>query len=184
MLILNVTGEELYDEKQERFIPAHPPVQLKLEHSLISISEWEAKYQKCFLDEKAVRSFEESIYYIKCMTLNKNVDPIVYNYITQKEIDVVNAYIASRRSATWFNEQQGKGRGPSREKITSELIYYWMISNQIPFECQKWHLNRLLTLIRVCTVKNAPAKKMSKNDIMARNRAMNAKRRAAMHSRG
>ena len=116
------------------------------------------------------------------MTLTKNVDPSVYSKLTRKNIEDVNKYIEAPMTATTFYERKG-GRG-GQERITSELIYYWMIALNIPFECEKWHLNRLLTLIRVCNVKNQPAKKMSKREIMSRNAALNASRRQQLNTKG
>ena len=117
------------------------------------------------------------------MTINKGVDPILYSAIPQSELDKVNAYLEDPMTATWFNERQ-KG-SPNREIITNEIIYYWMVSLQIPFDpCEKWHLNRLLTLIRVCNLKNTPAKKMSKRELMSQNQAINAARKQRLNTHG
>lgn len=181
MLELKIGGEELYDETEERFIEA-PSYILKLEHSLLSISKWESKWQKAFLDKSKPRSYEETIDYVRCMTLNKNVDSNVYKHLKRYDLAKINDYIDNKMTATWFAKQnQGP---PSREIITSELIYYWMISNNIPFECEKWHLNRLLTLIRVCEIKQSPQKKMSQRELAARNHALNKSRRAKHHTKG
>lgn len=181
MLELNIGGTEYFDEIDNVF-RSDPPTTLLLEHSLVSISKWESKWKKTFLDDKAKRPIEESIDYIRCMTINKNVDPSVYDRIRQIDILKVEEYINDPMTATWFSQ---KNRGaPSRKKVTSELIYYWMIANGIPFECEKWHLNRLLTLIRVCESEQGNQKKMSRRDIMAQNNALNASRRAKHHSRG
>ena len=116
------------------------------------------------------------------MTITQNVDPEVYNCLRNSDIDKVNSYIQAPMTATTFMEDKsGKG---NREIITSELIYYWMIALNIPFECQKWHLNRLLTLIRVCNIKNTPPKKRSKRDIMNQNAALNAARRRKFNTSG
>lgn len=179
MLVITIGGVEFYDEERKKFI-TNPSVTLKLEHSLISISMWEAKWKKPFLNtshKQKPRTYEETLDYIRCMTINKNVDPTVYDRLTRFDLQKIEDYIGDKMTATWFPKQNGKG-SPNGEIITSELIYYWMIANNIPFECQTWHLNRLLTLIRVCEVKQAPAKKMSKRDIYAQNRALNAKRKA------
>lgn len=180
MLKIKVGGEEFYDEIKERFISNKSYI-LELEHSLLSISKWESKWQKAFLDKKKPRTIEETIDYIRCMTIN-DVDQEAYNHITSNDLLTIEEYINNKMTATWFsNQRQG---APSREIITSELIYYWMISNNIPFDCEKWHLNRLLTLIRVCEIKQTPQKKMSQRDLASRNHALNKSRRAKHHSRG
>ena len=120
--------------------------------------------------------------YIKCMTITQNVDPDVYNHLTAKNIEDINNYIYAPMTATTFSDD--KNGKSNREIITSELVYYWMVALQIPFECQKWHLNRLLTLIRICNVKNQPPKKMSKRDVMSRNAALNAARRKQLNTSG
>ena len=174
-----ITQEGWDEEKQEFVAPIYQT--LILEHSLISISKWESTWCKSFLS-KEPKTNEETIDYIKCMTLTKNVDPSVYSKLTRKNIEDVNKYIEAPMTATTFYERKG-GRG-GQERITSELIYYWMIALNTPFECEKWHLNRLLTLIRVCNVKNQPAKKMSKREIMSRNAALNASRRQQLNTKG
>lgn len=173
-------GPETWDEEKNEFI--QPKVQiLQLEHSLVSISKWESKWCRPFLSDKGM-NYEESIDYIKCMTLTPNVNPEVYNYLTNENIELVKDYIGAPMTATTITEEKNKkGRG---ETVTSELIYYWMVALQIPFECQKWHLNRLMTLIKVCNIKNQPPKKRSKRDIMSRNAALNAARRKQLNSRG
>lgn len=174
-------SSEGWDEEKQEFV--EPKVQiLQLEHSLVSLSKWESKWCKPFLSKNA-HTNEETMDYIKCMTVSQNVDPEVYNHLTQANIKEINEYIGAPMTATSFSEdKRSKGR---QEIVTSELIYYWMISLNIPFDpCQKWHLNRLLTLIRVCNIKNAPPKKMSKRDIMSRNAALNAARRKQFNSKG
>lgn len=173
MLRIVIPGREIYDESKMEFSTIKE-TKLDLEHSLISISKWESKWKKPFLDKKP-KTFEESIDYIRCMTLNSNVDPKVYYGITQEIFDKVTQYIDDPMTATWFNDK-GKQNPKNNQVVTSELIYYWLIAYDIPFECQKWHLNRLLTLVRVCDVKNAPSKKMKKADLLARNRNLNAER--------
>lgn len=171
---------EGWDEAKQEFVDAKTQT-LQLEHSLVSLSKWESKWQKPFYSKKEM-SEEETLDYIKCMTLTKNVDPDVYNHMTRENVADVMNYIGNPMTATTFGKED---KGPNnREVITSELIYYWMIASNIPFECQKWHLNRLITLIRVCGVKNTPPKKRSKRDIMSRNAALNASRRKQMNTRG
>ena len=180
MLQLTISETELWDEIHEEFITIKAQT-ISLEHSLVSISKWESKWCKPFLS-KEQKTPEETIDYIKCMTLTQNVDPRVYEFLSRENIEKINAYIESPMTATTFpNDKQQK---PNREIITAEIIYYWMISFNIPLECQKWHLNRLLTLIRVMDVKNRPAKNMGKREIMSRNAALNAARRKQFNTKG
>ena len=180
MLTIKVSGKEQWNERTEEFISGKDQV-LTLEHSLVSLSKWESKWNKPFLSKKE-KTYEETVDYIRCMTLTQNVDPIVYVCLSPENIKEVNNYISLPMTATTFYEEQnGK---TSRETVTAELIYYWMISLNIPFECQKWHLNRLLTLIRVCSIKNQPSKKMSRREILNRNAALNAARRKQLNSTG
>lgn len=181
MLQITIPASELWDEKNNQFIQLKPTT-LSLEHSLVSLSKWESKWCKPFLS-KDEKSTEEILDYIKCMTLTQNVDPVAYKCLTSDNVEQIRAYIDNPHSATTINEDPSSGP-KSREIVTSELIYYWMIALQIPFECQKWHLNRLLTLIKVCNIKNQPPKKMSLRQLMSRNAALNAARRQRLNSRG
>ena len=180
MLRITIPAVEQWDEAKQEFISTKEQT-LSLEHSLVSLSKWESKWCKAFLT-KQEKTFEETLDYIKFMTLTQNVDPEVYKYLTNGHIDEVNRYIEAPMTATYFSED--KNGKTSREQITAELIYYWMISLNIPFECQKWHLNRLLTLIKVCNIKNTPPKKRSKKEIMSRNAALNAARRKQLNTKG
>lgn len=155
-------------------------VTLHLEHSLVSLSKWESKFHKPFISKKEEMTLEENIYYVKCMTLDKNIDPEVYNRLTADNLREILDYTKDPMTATTFRK---KDSSPNREPTTSELIYYWMIANNIPVEFEKWHLNRLLALIRVCSIKNSPPKKMSKKELMERNAALNAKRWAEYEKR-
>ena len=179
-----VPDMEMWDERSEMFIkvPGIKEQTLQLEHSLVSLSKWESKWCKSFLS-KEDKSAEETLDYVKCMTITQNVNPEVYNHLTQDNIKQVNDYISAPMTATYFSDDRSSKAG--REVVTAELIYYWMIALQIPFDpCQKWHLNRLLTLIRVCNIKNSPPKKMSKRDIMSRNARLNAARKQQLNTRG
>ena len=178
-LVIPLGPEIFVDEKQERDPPDTKTIQL--EHSLISLSKWESKWCKPFLT-KEPKTLEETIDYIKCMTITPNVSDEVYSHLTSDNVMQVNKYIDHPMTATTFPKSK-KGVG-SKEIITSEIIYYWMITLNIPSEYQKWHLNRLLTLIQVCNVKNEPAKKMSKSEILSRNRALNAARKQKLNTRG
>lgn len=180
MLKITIPARELYDEVNNRFFKTKEQT-LCLEHSLVSISKWESTWCKPFIS-KGKKTAVETIDYIKCMTLTQNVDPIVYYAITDDIIEQVNAYIDAPMTATRFSNE-GRGR-PNREVITSEIIYYWMITLGIPEKYDKWHLNRLLTLIRVCNNKNQPPKKKSAQELMNEYAALNAARRKKYNSKG
>lgn len=181
MLRITIPASELWDEKKEEFITVAKEQTLQLEHSLVSLSKWESNWHKPFLT-KEDKTYEETVDYIRCMTITQNVNPEVYNRLTNSNITAINKYIEDSMTATVFrNDNQ---RGGSREQVTSELIYYWMITLNIPMECQKWHLNRLLTLIRVCNIKNAPPKKRSKSETINEWAALNAARKQKMNSTG
>lgn len=180
MLHITIPATEQWDEINERFINTKEQ-NLSLEHSLVSLSKWESKWQKPFFS-KQEKTQEEIIDYIRCMTITQNVSPEVYNCLSRDNLKQINDYIDAPMTATWFSEDKNKiGKNKS---ITSEIIYYWMIAFNIPFECQKWHLNRLMTLIRVCDVKNQPPKRRSQKEIMSRNAALNAARRKRLNSKG
>lgn len=180
MLQLNVIIEpEKWDESTGEFIPQKERT-IQLEHSLVSLSKWESKWCKPFLHSE--KSNEEILDYIKCMTLTQNVPPDLYDKLSSKNIKAIDDYINAPMTATTFSDDSNSKK--NKEIVTSELVYYWMVAYNIPFECQKWHLNRLITLIRVCGVKNSPPKKMSKGEIMRRNAELNAKRRAKLNSKG
>lgn len=182
MLELLIPATEWYDEKKNEFITILPKDQhLRLEHSLVSLSKWESKWCKPFLSLEP-KTLEESVDYIRCMTITQNVDPKAYSCVNNSHIAKVNEYIEAPMTATTFWQ---KSNGGPKEVVTSELIYYWMIALNIPFECQKWHLNRLLTLINVCNIKNSPdSNKMSNREIYERNRALNEARKKQYHTKG
>ena len=180
MLRITIPATEMFDDSTQEFIVTKEQT-LQLEHSLISLSKWEAKWNKVFLS-KEEKTIEETIDYIRCMTLTQNVDPNVYRCLTEENFREINAYIEAPMTATYFSNEERGGR--LKEQVTSELIYYWMIALNIPVEFQKWHLNRLLTLIRVCNIKNQPPKKMSRREIANRNAALNEARRKQLNSRG
>lgn len=181
MFTLVIPDAELFDEVNSEFVTVKGGT-IQLEHSLVSISKWESKWNKAFLG-KEQKTPEEIMDYIKCMTITKNVSDKIYRNITQVQIEEIVHYIEAPMTATWFSDDKNQSQR-NTETVTSELIYYWMISLQIPVEFQRWHLNRLLTLIRVCNVKNTPPKKMSQKEIMNRNRSLNEARKASMHTRG
>lgn len=179
MLTITVPGREMFNEKTGEFFNTKDQV-LQLEHSLVSLSKWESKWNKAFLT-KEQKTPEQVLDYIKCMTITQNVNPDIYNGLTDDNIEAINKYIEAPMTATTFYDKGGK---KNNEVVTSELIYYWMIALNVPMECQRWHLNRLLTLIRVCNIKNTPPKKMNKRELMSRNAALNAARRSKLNTRG
>ena len=186
MLTISIPSRELYDEAHNEFVYIKGQT-LQLEHSLVSLSKWESKWHKPFLSKKDL-SREELIDYIRCMTMTQNVDPNTYLGLTAQNITDVEKYIEDPMSATTITHYK-QPTTKSREIITSELIYYWMITLGIPFECRKWHLNRLLILIEVCSIKNQQASgkgagKMSRKETIAWNTAQNQARRAKYGTKG
>lgn len=179
MLKLIVTLAEEFDETDHRFLPAETH-ELHLEHSLVSVSKWESKWEIPFLGSNE-KTNEQMLWYIQAMS-SAEIPPEVFSKISPGNISDIQSYISAKMTATWFREE--KAAAMSRETVTAELIYYWMIGLGIPFECQHWHLNKLLTLIRVCNEKNKPPKKRSRADIAAERRALNEKRLKEMQTKG
>lgn len=180
MLQITIPAREMWDERNNEFVYTNEQT-LQLEHSLISLSKWESKWNKPFLSKES-KTYEETLDYVKCMTLTQKVIPEIYANLTDENMRDIQRYIEAPMTATTFSEE--KNTKGNREIVTSELIYYWMIALGIPLECEKWHLNRLLTLVRVCNIKNSPPKKMGKNAIMSRNASLNAARRKRLNSKG
>jgi hypothetical protein len=180
MLKIIVLGTEYFDEETETFETVGD-IELELEHSLISLSKWESKYQVPFLTQNN-KTAEEVYFYIEAMILTPNFPRGIAQKFSQQNIEEVNNYIESKESATTFGKMpERRGRG---EIITSELIYYWMVAFTIPFECEYWHLNRLFALIRICNIKNEKPKKMSRTELVTRNRELNEQRKAQFNTRG
>jgi hypothetical protein len=179
MLQIVVPETEQWDAANRRFIYTKKQT-LSLEHSLVSLSKWESRWNIPFLS-KDPKTDEQTIDYIRCMTLTQNVDPDVYHNLSDENILQVKQYIDLPMTATVIKKEKHSG---SNSFVTAEIIYYWMVAFNIPFECQKWHLNRLLTLIEVCDQKSKPAKKMGKNAIFKQNVAINAARRKQFNSKG
>lgn len=180
MLTIVVPGPEMFDEAEDAFV-TRDDFTLELEHSLVSLSKWEQKYEKPFLDISE-KTTEEVLDYVKMMCLTPEVPEEIFQKLSDANILSINGYLDAKMTATWFSDQPGAPQ--SKDIITSELIYYWMISFQIPFECEYWHLNRLFTLIRVCNVKSAKPKKMSRAEIAQRQRDLNTQRKKQFGTKG
>lgn len=181
MLTIYVPLEEAIDEETNKFV-ALSSYRLDLEHSLVSLSKWESKFEKPFLG-KEQKANEELLWYVKAMTLTPNVPPEIFQKLSKENVDEIEKYIHAKMTATWFAKTNDP---PSHEIITAELIYYWMIAHNIDWQAQHWHLNKLLTLIKVCNLKNAPPNKnkMSKAELARRQRELNTQRRAQMGTSG
>lgn len=172
MLKIVVPSATLFDERTEELIEIGQ-CELQLEHSLVSISKWEAKFHKTFLKQFNDKTQDELVYYIKCMTLNKNVDPNVYSCLTYDNYVAIRDYMENPMSATVVPKNEKASGKSVSEPLTSELIYYYMIKLQIPVEFQKWHINRLLKLIDLCGYKDEKPNKMSQKDLYKRNSDIN-----------
>ena len=179
MLKIIIPATESWNAKDEIFVYTKE-TSLNLEHSLISLSKWESKWKIPFLSTKNF-SIEQTLDYVRFMTLNKDVPPFIYKNLGKTNMQLINNYIEDEMTATTFNNFQDI---KNREVITSEIIYYWMIALNVPMECEKWHLNRLLTLINVCNIKTQKPKKMSKNEIAKRNHYLNEARKQSLNTRG
>jgi hypothetical protein len=181
MLELTFKTEEGFDASNKTFVPGRE-VTLKLQHSLVSLAKWESKWCKPFLGKDKNRKLEETMDYIRCMTITQNVDPSVYHNLPDDILKKVNNYIEAPMTGATI--QSNRRTSPNREIITADIVYYWMVSLNIPMECQKWHLNRLLMLIRICNIKASKDNTMSKRDTMKSNQAQNAARRRESGSKG
>lgn len=180
MLTITVSGVESFDDLRQEFT-VEGGFLLELEHSLVSLSKWESIFEKPFLGKES-KTAEEVMAYVRAMTVTPNVPGEVFQKLSNENYEEINEYIEAKMTATWFSDAPGAPR--TRDVITSELIYYWMTVFQIPFECENWHLNRLFTLIRVCNIKQAKPKKMSRTEIAARNRELNAQRKKQLGTTG
>lgn len=180
MLMLTIQGQELYNEVEEKFITVNG-VDLTIEHSLLSLSKWESKFEKPFLDTNT-KTAEEVYAYLECMIISPEGLFELPPHIGQEDLVKINDYINSNQTATTFGAMPQ--RGGHGETITSELIYYWMVAFNIPFGCESWHLNRLFALIRICNLKQNPGKKMSRHEIVQRNRELNEQRKREFNTNG
>ena len=182
MLTIKIPEIETFDDETNSF-KVYKERSIRLEHSLVSISKWESLLEKPFISKsKADKKTDADVLeYIRCMTITQNVPSLYYSYIPEEEMDRISNYIEAPMTATTFANLKSSGHG---DIITSEIIYYWMVTYNIPMECQKWHLNRLLTLINVCNVKNQPKNKMSRAELIQRNRQINEARKKKLNTEG
>lgn len=180
ILRLRVPSVELYDDAKEEFVNTKE-YNLSLQHSLISIAKWESRWTKPFLETEN-KTLEETLDYVKCMTITQNVPDVAYEYLSEEVLNKIKEHIKAPMTATTIAKQSGGGN--NKEIVTAEIIYYWMVALDIPMECQTWHINRLLTLINVCNIKNNPPKKMGKQDAMAQQRRLNQQRKEQMQTKG
>jgi len=182
MLTITIPDRRYFDEDKEEFVTIRGK-EITMEHSLLAIRKWEAKWHKAYLG-KQQKTFEETIDYFRFMTITKNVDPMVYYNLSEENVKQLSEYMRDPMSATTFSKLLKRHRKNTNEIVTCEVVYSWMIANDIPFECERWHFNQLMTLINVCATKQMPVKKMEKKDIFKEYAALNAKNRAKYNSKG
>lgn len=184
MFVLNIKEKVLWNEKDQEFVTISPYT-IKIEHSLLSIRKWESKWHKPFMTQTQKTQAEQKDY-VRCMTIGYELPEEVYATLDAQEMNEVFTYMNEPMTATWFSEndqKQAKSKMGS-ETVTYEIVYYWMSKLNIPYDCEKWHINSLMTLIKVSMLKEQPSKKMSKRDVMSQNRALNEQRKAKMKSKG
>ena len=181
MIRISTPSGEYYDGRRQEFVTVVGQTVL-LEHSLRSLAKWEARWKKPFLSKKE-KTRAETIDYVRCMAVTPGVDPSIFETLTSENLAQISQYINNPMTATTFSDRNQNKR-PSREIVTAELIYYWMVALQIPFECQDWHLNRLLTLIHVCEIKNQPKKKINQKQAASERTRLNRARKAQLGTTG
>ena len=188
LLEITIPSRQLYDEGSNTLL-TFKGATIKLEHSLLSVSKWESKWKKPFLDDKRTKTVEESIDYVRCMTITQSVDTLAYLCLSQKNMEDISSYMNDTQTATWFSKvEEAKLKRKSRtsgRKVTSELIYYWMSQLNLPFDvCEKWHINRLMTLINIANLENQGSPKMSPQEAARYRQALNESRKAQYHTKG
>lgn len=180
MLKLRVQSKEWFDEKKSEFI-TFDGADLELEHSLKAIREWEGKWERPFFSDKQMTK-AEFIDYVRCMTLNK-VDKLAYLSLSNANVREIQKYLEKKHTATWFSNKQNTPKRRN-ETVTAELVYYWMTELGIPYTCESWNFNTLMTLIEVCNRKNAKPSKRNSSDILSEQAKLNAERRKRLNTKG
>ena len=187
MVEIYIPKSQIIDEETGVVYTAEKDWKLALEHSLISVQKWEAKWHVAFLN-KGTRTFEQTIDYLRCMTLTPNVPDEVYYCIPHTELKRVLEYVDDPMTATRINDGfdsgNSYGKKMGKDVITAEVIYNWMISLNIPTEYRKWHLNQLLTLIRVINAKNQPKKKRRMRDVLEEYKSINEANKRRFGTKG
>lgn len=178
---LVIKANEFWDFNKEEFINTEDTI-IHIEHSLAAIAKWEGRWKKSFFSNTALTG-DELLDYIRCMTIEEDIPSYVYMSLSQENLETIKSYLEDPMTAAWFKEQPKSGKSVG-STLTAEIIYYYMVELGIPFECENWHFNRLMTLIRVCSEKQAVPKKMAKKDIFSQNAALNAQRKARLKTRG
>lgn len=176
-------NKDLWDEANNKFLSLKKEVSLTLEHSLVSVAKWESKWKRPYLSNEKMTN-EQVIDYIRCMTISQNIDDLVYYCLSEQNLKDIEEYINDPMTATTFSNRMTAQQTAKNEVMTAELIYFYMLANNVPVEFQKWHLNKLLTLLKVCAIKNTPPKKMSRRETMANYAAINKANRAKFHTKG
>lgn len=182
MITIYVDGFEIWYEETQSFQSFEPRF-IRMEHSLAAIAKWEGKWKKPYMStlEMYAKTPEEQIDYFRCMMLD-DVDPRYINHIPTSELKKLQEYMEDTHTAARFSDKPGKGKkmGLSKtgEDITAETVYYQMTQLNIPFECENWNVNRLLSLINYCAKKQQPPDKMSEKEVIRRNAELNKIRQA------
>jgi len=183
MLTITIPDKKYFNENTNEFFVLKGRT-ITMQHSLYSIRKWESKWHTYYLDNKNLTT-EQIIDYFRMMTITRDVDPRIYMNLSAENIQEISKYIHDPMTATTFKDLKSRQRSRGRREITtSEIVYYWMIINDIPFECEKWHLNQLMTLIRVCSDAKVPEQKMTEKEIFEYNKSLNERNRAKFHSKG
>lgn len=190
-IVIEIEGRPLFDQRTQTFLPRAKSRRIRLEHSLISISKWEEETKRKYFSKlEGPKTAEDMLFYIKCMSLDGPIEDNLLRCISQQQLNKVTAYVNASRTATTIIDHGDKNSG---EVLTSEIIYYYMAAFRLPSYTEKWHLSRLLTLIRVASDKQSQGSKdkrgskpnkVNYNDKFNSYASINARNRAILHSKG